>query len=61
MDDLASLSSIAVETEVDSFEPEPCDDVHDLCVIVGSSGSTGLSKAVGLTHQNILYQMFLGK
>lgn len=51
-----AFQSLLIESSIENFQPEQTDDAFgEICVVVGSSGSTGLPKAVGLTHSNVLF------
>ena len=41
-------------TNFDHFEPEPVDIYDQVCLILCSSGTTGLPKGVQLTHANLM-------
>lgn len=43
------------ENEVDTFTPEPVEDIFDTAVIFFSSGTTGLPKAIMSPHYGLLY------
>lgn len=57
---LKKFSSILKDVDVDSYEPAGVKNPNkDPVLIVASSGTTGLPKAVAITHKSINFQLAL--
>ncbi|KAL0280382.1 UNVERIFIED_CONTAM: hypothetical protein PYX00_001685 [Menopon gallinae] len=53
------FEDILVEVDMNSFAPQPVGSPSDIALILCSSGTTGIPKGVGLTHENVLFNINL--